>query len=63
MRVQLNSFWHDCEGQDVIEYALLIAFITVISAAIYIYTPEHTARLWGKTEGHLQNARRVTGAE
>jgi Flp pilus assembly pilin Flp len=35
MRIQITKLWQDYGGQDIVEYSLLISFITLASAAVY----------------------------
>lgn len=39
----LNSFWKDEQGQDLVEYALLMFFIVLAASALFIATSTHTA--------------------
>ena len=32
----LRNFWNDEQGQDLIEYTLLLAFVALASAALFI---------------------------
>jgi Flp pilus assembly pilin Flp len=36
MSVGLRKFWRDEQGQDLVEYALLVAFVALASAAIFL---------------------------
>jgi len=48
--------WRDDDGQDVVEYALLIAFVVVASAALLGYNGQNTAVIWNVTESNLNAA-------
>jgi len=53
---RLRSLWRDDDGQDVVEYALLIAFVVVASAALLGYNGQNTAVIWNVTESNLNAA-------
>ena len=36
MRAVLQAFWWEDQGQDIIEYTLLIAFITFATASLFL---------------------------
>ena len=53
-------FWHcflkDDAGQDLIEYTLLVAFIALGSAAIFIGPGNSIGAIWGSANPQLSNA-------
>jgi Flp pilus assembly pilin Flp len=42
----LKTFWHEEEGQDLIEYTLLLAFICLVGAAIFIPFGQSVSSTW-----------------
>ena len=51
-----GQFWRDECGQDVIEYTLLLAFIALAGAALFIGIGETTAGIWGIVNARLDSA-------
>jgi Flp pilus assembly pilin Flp len=49
----LRSFWKDEQGQDLIEYSLLIAFVALASAAIFSGAGKQIAGIWSTTNSQL----------
>ena len=37
MMSAVRTFWHEDQGQDLIEYTLLMAFVALASAALYVH--------------------------
>ncbi len=56
MTTFLRSFWREEEGQDLIEYTLLLAFIAIASAAILTSTGNSIRGIWTTTQANLDNA-------
>jgi len=52
----ITDFANDKQGQDLIEYTLLLAFIALASAAIFIGTGNSISAIWGSTNTRLANA-------
>ena len=52
----LTNLWHDEEGQDLIEYTLLIAFVALASAALFLGTGSHVKGIWSTTNRQLTAA-------
>jgi len=52
----LTSFWKDDQGQDLIEYTLLIAFVALASAALFIGTGSSVEGIWSTTNSQLTAA-------
>ncbi len=49
-------FWNDEQGQDLIEYTLLIAFVALASAALMIGTGGSISTIWTNSNTMLANA-------
>jgi len=41
-----ERFWQDEEGQDLIEYTLLLAFVALVAAGLFIQAGNVTAGIW-----------------
>ena len=52
----LKRFWQEEEGQDLIEYTLLLAFVCLVAAAIFIGAGQSTRGIWTVANNHLSNA-------
>lgn len=52
----LLSFLREEDGQDLIEYTLLMAFIALASAAIFINAGGSLSRIWSTASTQLANA-------
>ena len=42
----LNNFLRDEQGQDLIEYTLLLAFVALFSAALFIGAGKQVSAIW-----------------
>jgi Flp pilus assembly pilin Flp len=54
--VRLNSFLRDEDGQDLIEYTLLLAFVALSSAALFISTGSSVSKVWSTGNSTLSTA-------
>ena len=52
----LKCFWSEDEGQDLIEYTLLLAFVCLVAAAVFINAGNATSGIWTVANQHLSNA-------
>jgi Flp pilus assembly pilin Flp len=52
----LRRFLKDEQGQDLIEYSLLVAFICLASAAIFVDTGGSMTGIWGTASNQLSSA-------
>ena len=50
------NFLRDEQGQDLIEYTLLLAFVALASAAIFITAGQSVSGIWGTASTQLGNA-------
>lgn len=51
-----NQFRQDEHGQDLIEYTLLIAFVALASAALFLGAGGSISTIWTTTNTQLSNA-------
>jgi Flp pilus assembly pilin Flp len=56
MRTFFLRFLRDEQGQDLVEYTLLLAFVCLASAALFIGAGASMANIWGVTNNTLQSA-------
>jgi Flp pilus assembly pilin Flp len=52
----VRNFWKEEEGQDLIEYSLLMAFVALASAALFVGSGTHVNAIWTKVNTQLSNA-------
>jgi Flp pilus assembly pilin Flp len=52
----LHRFFNDEQGQDLIEYTLLMAFIALASAAIFVGAGGSVNSIWQNASNQLSNA-------
>ena len=52
----LRNFWKDEQGQDLIEYTLLLAFVALASAALFIGAGSSIKGIWTATNSNLAAA-------
>ena len=56
MKNMMIRFINDEQGQDLIEYTLLMAFIALASAAIFIQAGTSISGIWGSANTQLAGA-------
>ena len=52
----VRNFWNDEQGQDLIEYTLLLAFVALASAALFIGAGGSISKIWNTANTQLTNA-------
>jgi Flp pilus assembly pilin Flp len=52
----LRNFWNDEQGQDLIEYTLLMAFVALASAALFIGAGGSISGIWSSSNSQLTAA-------
>ena len=52
----LRKFWNDEQGQDLIEYTLLMAFVALASAALFIGAGGSISGIWSTSNSQLAAA-------
>jgi Flp pilus assembly pilin Flp len=62
MKQFIVRFVRDEQGQDLIEYTLLLAFVCLASAALFIGAGNTLAGIWSTTNGILVNANSLAKA-
>jgi Flp pilus assembly pilin Flp len=61
MKQLFLRFVREEEGQDLVEYTLLLAFVCLASAALFIGAGKSMASIWVDTNVILNNAAAVAG--
>jgi len=56
MRSFMQKFLQDESGQDLIEYTLLLAFVALASASLFLNTGSSVSQIWGSASTQLSNA-------
>jgi Flp pilus assembly pilin Flp len=56
MKTFIKRFWQEESGQDLIEYTLLMAFVALASASIFIGAGNSMGTIWSNANQTLVNA-------
>lgn len=62
MKQLVRQFIREEEGQDLVEYTLLLAFVCLASAALFIGAGKSMANVWVDTNLIVDNAGQVANA-
>jgi Flp pilus assembly pilin Flp len=54
-----TTFWNDENGQDLVEYTLLLAMVCLASAAMFIDSGGSISGIWNITNNNLSSAKSV----
>jgi len=49
----MQKFWQDESGQDLIEYTLLLAFVALASASLFLSTGNSIQGIWSSSSSQL----------
>ena len=52
----MKTFWKEEEGQDLIEYSLLLGFVALFSVSIYTSVTGNISKIWGNASTALVSA-------
>ena len=52
----LKAFWHDQQDHDLVEFALVLAFVTLTSGAIYMGAGGHVTTISSTSNSHVVRA-------
>ena len=52
----LRSFWNEEQGQDLIEYTLLMAFVALASVGLFLGGGRNVKGIWATTNSQLSYA-------
>jgi Flp pilus assembly pilin Flp len=56
MKAFFGRLWSDEQGQDLIEYTLMLAFVALASAALFSSAGTSINQIWSKTNTQLNTA-------
>jgi len=56
----ISALWRDENGQDLIEYTLLMAFVALVSASLFASSGSSVSKIWSSSSTTLSKA--VTAA-
>jgi Flp pilus assembly pilin Flp len=56
MTTYLRNLWIEDQGQDLIEYTLLMAFVSLASAALFISSGTSISKIWSTSNSQLSAA-------
>jgi Flp pilus assembly pilin Flp len=59
--VTLRNLWNEEDGQDLVEYSLLITFLALACAALFNAGRPAINGIWAINNNHLANAQAVLG--
>ena len=59
--MNLSQFWKEQDGQDLVEYTLLLAMVCLASAALMIGSGEAVHTIWSTTNNNLSSAGSMAG--
>jgi Flp pilus assembly pilin Flp len=62
MKQFISQFVREEQGQDLVEYTLLLAFVCLASAALFIGAGKSMANIWVDTNVILKNAGDIANA-
>ena len=58
-----RNFLFEEDGQDLIEYTLILAFVVMGSSALFIGAGQSTRQIWSATDIRLEQAAKRVGAD
>ena len=56
MKTFCARLWREEQGQDLIEYTLMLAFVALASAALFASAGSSINQIWSKTNSQLSTA-------
>jgi Flp pilus assembly pilin Flp len=56
MKTFCARLWREEQGQDLIEYTLMLAFVALASAALFSTAGTSVNQIWSKTNAQLSTA-------
>jgi Flp pilus assembly pilin Flp len=62
MLERLRSFLTNEDGQDLIEYTLLLAFVALVAAGLFIQSGQSTSGIWSIANTKLSSASSAAAA-
>ena len=56
MTEMTQGFWNDDQGQDLTEYALLLAFVVIAAAGLFVVSGTSVVPIWSVSNDIVTNA-------
>ena len=60
--MRITDFVREETGQDLIEYTLLLAFVCLVTGALFISSGTYTSGIWSIGSTHLSSASSAAGS-
>ena len=57
----LRTFFEQADGQDIVEYTLLLSFVVLISAALFSLSGSSVSTIWTVANNDLSRAMSTVG--
>jgi len=55
-KTSITRFWRDDDGQDFVEYTLMMAFVALFSVALYSSSSSSISQIWSTSNNTLSMA-------
>lgn len=52
----MKQLWKGEQGQDLVEYTLLLAFVTLVAAGVFVNVGQQICGIWSKANSHITAA-------
>ena len=56
LKTSITRFWRDDDGQDFVEYTLMMAFVALFSVALYSSSSSSISQIWSTSNNTLSMA-------
>jgi Flp pilus assembly pilin Flp len=56
INTMFQAFWKEEDGQDMVEYALLLAFVALAAVTVLSSVKTQISQLWSSVSGSLSSA-------
>jgi Flp pilus assembly pilin Flp len=53
MHTACPGWWQEEDAQDITEYSLLLAFVALVSAALFLYNSSAVSSIWTSASSYL----------
>ena len=60
MKTFLRNLWNETQGQDLIEYSLIIAFVALAAAGLFATTGGNIKAIWSTTNSEVASAANIS---
>ena len=62
VRDMIQSFWKDQQGQDLTEYALMLAFVVLAAAGLFLVSSKSVVTIWSVSNNIVTAAAQTANA-